>query len=195
MTIEYLPCNSINGETRTIQIVKNKKVNIVASLQVLETSSNQINKINFFSRRDQAHRDIVITAKGKTLGFVILSDGKVGFLLFDQSTERVNKFIVYFVNVERENVITKLDKPHKAIKIISSTMGDYNMILCSTVIYEVEVGLTQDAELVEFQVKEYLDDDEVYIEGGFVKSSFNLVLITSKYKVLLFDHHKLLSKL
>lgn len=126
---------------------------MVASLQTLETPTAQINKINYFSRRDQAHRDIVITAKGKPLGFVILLDGKVGFLLLDQSTEMVNKFMVFFVNVERENVLMRLDKPHKAIKIISSTMGDYNLILCSTVIYEVEVGLTEDAELIEFQVK------------------------------------------
>ena len=37
---------------------------MVASLQVVNTPINQINKINYFSRRDQAHRDISIQAKG-----------------------------------------------------------------------------------------------------------------------------------
>lgn len=84
-----------------IQTLKNKKISMVASLQVLVTPTSQINKINYFSRRDQAHRDIVITAKGSPLSFTILSDGKVGFFLLDQSTERVNKFMVFFFNVER----------------------------------------------------------------------------------------------
>lgn len=69
-----------------IQTVKNKKISMVASLQVQVTQTNQINKINYFSRRDQAHRDIIITAKGKALSFNILSDGKSGFFVLDQST-------------------------------------------------------------------------------------------------------------
>ena len=73
-----------------------------------------------------------------------MSEGKIGFALLNQSTEMVNKFLIYFINVERESVIIKLDKPHKPIKIISSTMSDYNMILCETVIYEIEIGMNQD---------------------------------------------------
>lgn len=54
----------MNSKTKMIQIQKNKKISMVSSLAVIDTLSGQINKINYFSRRDQAHRDISISARG-----------------------------------------------------------------------------------------------------------------------------------